>query len=67
MGYSETYVREYTEGTLVLDLVDGEKGELAWRGTAQAEVTQTQDPEKRQQRIRKAVAEILQQFPPPAK
>lgn len=36
---SETVVREYDEGTLLLDMVDRQTGRLLWRGSAQARVT----------------------------
>ncbi len=61
---SDTYVREYNQGTLVLDVVDAKSNELAWRGSAQAEVRENASPEEREARITKAVQEILKRFPP---
>jgi hypothetical protein len=62
--HSESYTREFTEGALVIDIVDGAKNELAWRGSARAEVKRQENPEKSQQRIDEAVRKILATFPP---
>jgi hypothetical protein len=62
--YTETQVRQYTEGTLLLDIVDGSAKELVWRGQAQAEVYETSDVESRKARIKEAVRRILERFPP---
>jgi hypothetical protein len=62
--YTETQVRQYTEGTLLLDIVDGRAKELVWRGQAQAEVYETSDVESRKARIKEAVKRILERFPP---
>lgn len=63
----ETRVREYDLGTLVLDIIDGASQGPIWRGSAQAEVNFSADPEKRQQRINEAVRRILERFPPTPK
>jgi hypothetical protein len=61
---TETYVRQYVEGTLILDVVDAESNDLVWRGQAQAEVDAQPDPEARTARINEAVRQILAKFPP---
>jgi hypothetical protein len=63
-GYSETYVRNYDEGTLILDVIDPETDRLIWRGSAQAQVNDRSTPEKREKRVRDAAAAILDRFPP---
>ncbi len=63
-GYQNTQVRYYDQGTLLIDIVDAQAKELAWRGTAEAEVRSEMTPEKRQQRVNEAVTKILQRFPP---
>jgi hypothetical protein len=63
-GYPQTYVREYEEGTVIIDIVDGRSGQLVWRGTGQAELSQSSNPEKRQERLQKVVEKILSRFPP---
>jgi hypothetical protein len=62
----DNYVREYNEGMLILDIVDANSNELVWRGSAQAEITRSTDPAKRQEQINKAVKKILERFPPQA-
>jgi hypothetical protein len=61
---SQDYVREYEEGTLILDIVDKASNELVWRGSAQAEVDMNASPDERQQRITDAVQQIFAEFPP---
>jgi len=64
-GYGgQTDVYQYDETTLVIDLVDSEKKELAWRGTATGVVKDYSSQEKRQEGIDKVVARILRDFPP---
>jgi len=61
---SETFVRRYDQGTLILDVVDARSRQLVWRGSAQAEVQQRRDPAQRDARVREAVQKILARFPP---
>jgi hypothetical protein len=61
---TNTYVHEYTEGTLLIDVVDAQANELVWRGTAQAEVSETDSPQQTNQKIAAAVEGILARFPP---
>lgn len=63
---TETYVDQYDQGTLLLDVVDARTHRLAWRGSASARVVEGLQPEERAARIRKAVDEMLAKFPPPA-
>jgi len=60
----QTYVDEYTEGTLVVDVVDAKSNELVWRGSGQGEVRERADPDERTRRINNAIAKILAEFPP---
>ena len=57
-------MREYREGTLILDVVDASSNKLAWRGTAQAELSEKSDAKKSQKLINEAVDEMLEKFPP---
>jgi hypothetical protein len=61
---SDTYVYQYEEGTLLLDIVDPGTKKLIWRGTAKTEVNAEQSPEKKEARINKAVHMLIEQFPP---
>lgn len=60
----QTYVREYEEGTLILDVVDAKAKKLAWRGTAQAEVNDNPSASGTKERIGEAVEQMLSRFPP---
>jgi hypothetical protein len=63
-GYSETQVRQYDEGTLLLDIVEPKKRQLLWRGSGTARVSKSKTPEQREARVQEAVREILKSFPP---
>lgn len=62
-GRSEVLVETYEEGTLIIDIVDASTKELVWRGQVQGRVQE--DPERSKQGLDKAVAIILEAFPPP--
>jgi hypothetical protein len=64
VGYPQTYVNEYEQGSLVIDVADTSRRELVWRGTGTRRVSQSSSPEKSSQVTDKAVAEILARFPP---
>ena len=57
-------VSYYTQGSLIIDLVDNAKDELIWRGIGTAVVQDRGTPEERQKFIDEAVAKILSQYPP---
>ncbi|MEJ2719694.1 MAG: DUF4136 domain-containing protein [bacterium] len=59
-----TYTYTWHRGTLMLDLIDAETKRLVWRGIAQAEVNLNDPPEKKKERIGRAVARMLEEFPP---
>ena len=59
-----TSVREYDEGTLIIDIVDAASNELVWRGTAQGEIKANATGEQRSERVRSVVQQILEDFPP---
>jgi len=60
-------VRDILMGTLVIDLADAKKGELAWRGMGVKEVNTQAKPEKRDKSINEAVKKIFKNFPPKVK
>ena len=60
-NYGFTEVRQYTKGTLVLDIVDARTHKLVWTGTLQKTVESANPPGKR---IEKAVKKLLKDFPP---
>jgi len=59
----DTY--EYDEGTLLIDFVDAESGDLIWRGSGTGVLDPSASPEKREKGVNEAVAKILAKFPPP--
>ncbi len=67
IGVSKSPTREYDEGTLILDLVDAQGKTLIWRGTAKGTVHPENSPEEKKENIRKAVAYLLEGYPPSKK
>ncbi len=64
-GYGgRTEVYQYDEATLVIDIVDAEKEELVWRGTASDMLADNPSREKQQAKIDKAVSRVMANFPP---
>jgi hypothetical protein len=66
-GTTDVRVNEILVGTLVIDVVDANKSELAWRGVGVKEVDVQAKAEKRDKNINNAVAKIFKNFPPKAK
>ena len=60
-GYNDVMVTNYTEGTLVVDIVDAESNELVWRAYLTATLTK---PEKNEKKIKKALDKAFKKFPP---
>jgi hypothetical protein len=63
-GWPQTYAYDYTEGTLLIDVIDPATMTLLWRGTGTGVVDPTASPQRREQRINDAVDRILDEFPP---
>ena len=59
-----TYVDEYELGTLVVDVIRARDRALLWRGTASARIHERDSTARREQRIREAVEQMLERFPP---
>jgi hypothetical protein len=64
MSTSRTTAYNWTQGTLVLDIVDGKSNEMVYRATAQAEVDQDLTPTERQARLNAGALKMLEKFPP---
>ena len=60
---TQTTAREYTVGTLVIDVYDPRLRELVWRGAGEGRVKQARNPEESQERINQAVTVILEKLP----
>lgn len=57
-------VQDYTDGSLIIDIIDANKQELVWQGTGNKEIDQpASNPD---QAINEAVTKIMQGFPPNA-
>ena len=54
-------VRQYRDGTLIIDLVDARSKQMVWRGTA----TDTFSPGMEAQKVAEAVSKTLAEYPPP--
>lgn len=58
-------VNQYTEGTLVIDMIDAKTKELVWRGLATGAIASTPPPpEELEARIKDVVGSILAEYPP---
>ena len=55
-------IQNHTAGTLVLDVVDADSGQVVWRGIATATIEP--DPKKNVKTVREALRKMLDSFPP---
>ena len=62
MGTATTVVSEYTVGTLVVDMFDAKNKNLVFRGTAEDEISD--NPDKNKKRLEKASTKMFKNFPP---
>lgn len=53
-----------TEGSLYIDLIDARNKELVWQGRGVGTLNNTKNIEKKEQRIKVFVSEILEAYPP---
>jgi hypothetical protein len=67
MATTNTTVRDILMGTLVVDIADAKKGQLAWRGMATKEINTQANPEKRDKSINKALEKVFKNYPPKVK
>lgn len=58
----DTWVREYQQGTLMIDLVDAETRTLVWEAAAEGRVTKD-TRENMEARINEVVAKMFERFP----
>ncbi len=66
-GTTSTQVRDILVGTLVIDIADAKKSQVAWRGMGVKEVQTQASPEKRDKSINEAVKKIFKNYPPKIK
>ncbi len=65
-GYYGANVSTSTEGSLYIDLIDAKSKDLVWQGRGVGTLNNTSDINRKEQRIREFVSEILEQYPPNA-
>jgi hypothetical protein len=63
-GGSSVDVYQYTQGTLLIDIIEAKSKQLIWRGAGQGTVEQGAPAEKREQRLNNAIAKIMAKYPP---
>ena len=61
--HADTRVREYKEGTLIVDIVDAGSKSLVWRGTGTGVLKKNQTPSERTERIQQVVGAIFEGYP----
>ena len=62
-GRTNININQYTEGTLFIDFIDKTKNELVWQGIGSGAL-KMKNPEKREERIKTFVKEIIATYPP---
>ena len=63
-GYYGSHIAQSTEGSLYVDLIDARTKELVWQGVGRAKLITSGNIEKKEERIREIVHEILAAYPP---
>lgn len=53
----------HAEGSLIIDVLDGQTRRHVWRGYATAQLHEANAPAQQKQRVREAVRQILERFP----
>src|SRR6188768_2641849 len=66
-GTTTTQVRAILVGTMIIDMADAKKSQVAWRGMGVKEVKTQAKPEKRDKSINEAVKKIFKNYPPKVK
>ncbi|MGI4792252.1 MAG: DUF4136 domain-containing protein [Janthinobacterium lividum] len=61
-GYDQFYINTYTQGTLILDLIDPKTKQLVWRAYVTGQIDQPDE-----KTVNKAVSSALKNFPPAPK
>jgi len=66
-GISTSTTSTISIGQLDLDMYDSSAKKLVWRGTASKTLDPKAKPDKREKNLRKGVAKLLKNYPPPPK
>lgn len=59
-GWNQTYQENYTQGTLLVDMIDAHTKQLLWRGTVQGVVD---SPKRLERQIARGVRKIMKEYP----
>jgi hypothetical protein len=63
---SDVSVRQYTQGTLIVDLIDPIRNQSVWRSVIQSRLDPEPDPSSAEQNRREAARTVFAEFPPTA-
>jgi hypothetical protein len=63
-GSTSYEVRDVRYDTLTIDMIDAKTGQLVWRGQGVEKVKPYWKPDKVDRKVKKVVAEVLENFPP---
>lgn len=68
-GFSTTHINydTYTEGTMVITLVDALAKQIIWQGRGTKTIIENMSPEQREKSINHAVESIFKNYPPKTK
>jgi hypothetical protein len=61
---SDVSVRQYTQGTFIVDMIDPMRNKSAWRSVIQSRLSSTPDPDAGEERREEAAQAIFAEFPP---
>ena len=62
-GGAQVNINRYTEGTLFVDVIDAKSKEMIWQGIGSGALS-TRSVERKEERIKEFVQEILSEYPP---
>ena len=63
-GFSDTRVRYYTQGTLVIDIIDANKNLLVWRASAASKLKSGSTPQQNEADMSAMLDQLFMGFPP---
>ena len=66
MGMTTSTVQEIPVGTLIVDLVDANRKQLVWRGTASDTLNPSSSAEDKEKHLQEAIAKMFEAYPPGA-
>ncbi len=61
---SDVSVRQYTQGTFIVDMIDPERNQSVWRSTIESRLEPNPKPDESAQRRQEAARAIFAEFPP---